>query len=131
MNENGTVSFELTQEQKMIQELARDFARNEIAPVAEHYDKSHEYPWPVVKKAQEIGLTAMSVPEEYGGLGLSLFEEVLVGEELSWGCSGISTAIAVNGLALAPRGGDARNGDRDFACRSRLPGRIRHGTHRL
>jgi acyl-CoA dehydrogenase len=56
----------------------------------------------VVKKAQEIGLTAMSVPEEYGGLGLSLFEEVLVGEELSWGCSGISTAIAVNGLAIAP-----------------------------
>ncbi|MGD2078498.1 MAG: acyl-CoA dehydrogenase family protein, partial [Chloroflexota bacterium] len=102
MNSNGAVSFKLTQEQQMIQDLARDFARNEIAPVAEHYDKTHEYPWPVVKKAQEIGLTAMSVPEEYGGLGLSLFEEVLVGEELSWGCSGISTAIAVNSLGIAP-----------------------------
>jgi acyl-CoA dehydrogenase len=102
MNSNGSVNFKLTQEQQMIQQLARDFARNEIAPVAEHYDKSHEYPWPVVKKAQEIGLTAMSVPEEYGGLGLSLFEEALVGEELSWGCSGISTAIAVNSLAIAP-----------------------------
>jgi acyl-CoA dehydrogenase len=44
----------------------------------------------------------MSVPEEYGGLSLSLFEEVLVGEELAWGCSGISTAIAVNSLAIAP-----------------------------
>ena len=102
MNGNGAVSFKLTPEQKMIQDLAREFARNEIAPVAEHYDKSHEYPWPVVKKAQELGLTAMSVPEEYGGLGLSLFEEVLVGEELSWGCSGISTAIAVNSLGIAP-----------------------------
>ncbi len=102
MSSNGAVSFKLTEEQQMIQDLAREFARKEIAPVAEHYDKSHEYPWPVVKKAQEIGLTAMSVPEEYGGLGLSLFEEVLVGEELSWGCSGISTAIAVNGLAIAP-----------------------------
>jgi len=102
MNDNGAVSFQLTSEQKMIQDLAREFARNEIAPVAEHYDKSHEYPWPVVKKAQELGLTAMSVPEEYGGLGLSLFEEVLVGEELSWGCSGISTAIAVNSLGIAP-----------------------------
>ncbi len=102
MNGNGAVSFKLTQEQQMIQDLAREFARNEIAPVAEHYDKSHEYPWPVVRKAQEIGLTAMGVPEEYGGLGLSLFEEVLVSEELSWGCSGISTAIAVNGLAYAP-----------------------------
>ncbi|HSG18835.1 MAG TPA: acyl-CoA dehydrogenase family protein [Anaerolineae bacterium] len=102
MSSNGAVSFKLTEEQQMIQDLAREFARKEIAPVAEHYDKSHEYPWPVVKKAQEIGLTAMSVPEEYGGLGLSLLEEVLVGEELSWGCSGISTAIAVNGLAIAP-----------------------------
>jgi acyl-CoA dehydrogenase len=102
MNPNGSVSFSLTEEQKMIQQLARDFARNEIAPVAEHYDKSHEFAWPVVKKAQEMGLTAMTVPEKYGGLGLSLFEEILVSEELAWGCSGISTSIAVNGLAYLP-----------------------------
>ena len=102
MSISGSVAFELTEEQKMIQQLARDFARNEIAPVAEHYDKSHEYPWSVVKKAQELGLTAIPVPEEFGGLGLSLFEEVLVAEELAWGCSGISTAISVNGLAIAP-----------------------------
>ncbi|MGW8317781.1 MAG: acyl-CoA dehydrogenase family protein [Candidatus Promineifilaceae bacterium] len=102
MNQNGAVNFSLTEEQKMIQQLARDFARNEIAPVAEHYDKTHEYPWPVVKKAQELGLTAMPVPEEYGGLGLSLFEEVVVTEELAWGCSGMSTAIGVNGLAILP-----------------------------
>ncbi len=102
MNHNGGVSFMLTEEQKMIQQLARDFSRNEIAPVAEHYDKVHEYPSPVVKKAQELGLTAMSVPEEYGGLGLSHFEDVLVSEELAWGCSGISTSIGVNGLAILP-----------------------------
>ena len=99
---NGTVNFALNDEQKEIQLLAREFAKNEIAPVAEHYDKTHEYPWPVVKKAQEMGLTVMNVPEKYGGLGLSLFEEVLVGEELAWGCSGMSTAIAVNGLAVLP-----------------------------
>ena len=46
------ISFKLTDEQKMIQKLARDFAQNEIAPVAEHYDKTHEYPWPVIKKAR-------------------------------------------------------------------------------
>lgn len=102
MSQNGSVSFGLTDEQQMIQQLARDFAHNEIAPVAEHYDQCHEYPWPVVKKAQELGLTTMPVPEEYGGLGLSLFEEVLVSEQLAWGCSGISTAIGVNGLAIAP-----------------------------
>ena len=102
MSNNETVSFALTDEQKEIQLLAREFARNEIAPVAEHYDKTHEYAWPVIKKAQEMGLTAMNVPEKYGGLGLSLFEEVLVGEELAWGCSGMSTAVAVNGLAMLP-----------------------------
>jgi acyl-CoA dehydrogenase len=102
MTSNGTVNFALTDEQKMIQQLAREFAQREIAPVAEHYDRTHEYPWPVIKKAQELGFTALNVPEEYGGMGLSLFEEMLVGEELSWGCSGISTAIAVNGLAILP-----------------------------
>ena len=102
MSANGTVNFSLTDEQRDIQLLARNFAQNEIAPVAEHYDKTHEYPWPVIKKAQQMGMTAMNVPEKYGGLGLSLFEEILVGEELAWGCSGMSTAIAVNGLALLP-----------------------------
>ena len=96
------INFALTEEQKMIQQLAREFAQKEIAPVAEHYDQTHEYPWPVIKKAQELGFTALNVPEKYGGMGLSLFEEILVGEELSWGCSGMSTAIAVNGLAILP-----------------------------
>ncbi len=99
---NNGVSFQLTPEQREIQMLAREFARNEIAPAAEHYDKTHEYPWPIVKKAQEMGLTTMNIPEKYNGLGLTMFEECLVSEELSWGCSGISTAIAVNGLGMLP-----------------------------
>jgi acyl-CoA dehydrogenase len=102
MSNNGAVSFHLTEEQQMIQKLARDFAQNEIAPVAEHYDKTHEYPWPVIKKAQELGLTTMNIPEEYGGLDLTMFDECLVAEELAWGCSGISTALSVNGLGLLP-----------------------------
>jgi acyl-CoA dehydrogenase len=96
------VSFGLTEEQREIQLLARNFAKNEIAPQAEHYDKTHEYPWPVIKKAQELGLTTMSIPEEYGGLGLSLLEECIVTEELAYGCSGMSTAMGVNGLAILP-----------------------------
>lgn len=102
MSVNGGISFALTAEQREIQLLARDFAKNEIIPVAEHYDKTHEYPWPVIKKAQEMGLTTMSIPEEYGGLGLSLLEECIVTEELAYGCSGISTAMGVNGLAILP-----------------------------
>ena len=102
MSVNGGISFGLTEEQREIQLLAREFAKNEMAPVAEHYDKTHDYPWPVIKKAQEMGLTTMSIPEEYGGLGLSLLEECLVTEELAWGCSGMSTAMGVNGLAILP-----------------------------
>ena len=97
-----TTSFALTDEQKEIQLLAREFARKEIAPAAEHYDKTHEYPWPVIKKAQELGLTFMNLPEKYGGMGFSLLEEVLVGEELAWGCSGMNAAISINGLAILP-----------------------------
>ena len=98
----ATVNFGLSDEHKEIRQLARDFARKEIAPVAEHYDKSHKYPWPVVKKAQEMGFTTMSIPEKFGGLGLTMFEECLVSEELAWGCSGISTALGVNGLGMLP-----------------------------
>ncbi len=96
------IGFALSDEQNMLQQLARDFARNEIAPVAEHYDKTHEYPWPIIKKAQQLGLTASNIPEDFGGLGLSLVDEVVVQEELAWGCSGISTALAINGLAILP-----------------------------
>lgn len=96
------MSFAMTEEQTMIRDLAREFARNEIAPVAEHYDRTHEYPWPVIRKAQALGLTTLNVPEAYGGMGLSLLEEVIVAEELAWGCSGMSTAMGVNGLAILP-----------------------------
>lgn len=93
---------ELTDEQNMLRDMARDFARKEIAPKAEHYDRANEFPWEVYKKAAEMGLTTLNVPEEYGGGGASVFEEALVNEELAWGCSGMSTAITINNLATLP-----------------------------
>lgn len=102
MSTDETYSFRLNDEQKMIQQLARDFTNNEIIPVAEHYDQTHEYPWPVIRKAQELGLTTLNVPEQYGGLGLSLLEECVVAMELARGCTGMSTAMGVNGLAILP-----------------------------
>jgi len=96
------VGFELTEEQKMMQQMAHEFAVNEIVPVAAHYDQTHEFPWPVVEKAQALGLTTMNIPEAYGGMGLSLLEEVIVSEELAWGCSGINLTITINNLAALP-----------------------------
>jgi acyl-CoA dehydrogenase len=98
---NG-VSFTLTEEQKLLQQMAREFARNEIIPVAKDYDKSHEFPWPVIRKAQELGLTVMTIPKAYGGSGLSMLDECIVTEELAYGCSGMSTSITLNGLAVLP-----------------------------
>jgi acyl-CoA dehydrogenase len=97
-----SIDFALTDEQKMMQQLARDFARNEIAPVAEHYDRTGEFPIPVIEQARAAGLINTNIPMEYGGGGASLIEECLICEEIGWGCTGIGTAILINNLAATP-----------------------------
>ena len=94
--------FNLTEEQQAFRRLAHEFAVHEIIPVAEHYDRTAEYPFPVIEKAHEVGLTNLNVPAEYGGPGVGLFEEVLIGEELSWGCAGISGVLGINTIATLP-----------------------------
>src|SRR5690349_15430240 len=96
------ISFALTDEQRMLQGLARAFARDEIAPVAEQYDRTAEFPMAVINKARQAGLVNVNIPMEYGGGGASLIEECLVDEELAWGCSGISTTMTINNLAAIP-----------------------------
>src|SRR5918996_4444680 len=96
------VSFALTDEQKALRELSREFAANEIRPKAAEYDEHSTHPADVIAKAHEVGLMNLHVPEEYGGLGLSAFDGMLVGEELSWGCAGMGTAICANGLGAGP-----------------------------
>jgi acyl-CoA dehydrogenase len=96
------ISFELTDEQKALRELAHEFAEKEIRPRAAEYDEHSTHPADVVAKAHELGLINVHVPEAYGGLGLSCFDGMLVGEELCWGCSGIGTTLAANGLGAGP-----------------------------
>ncbi len=98
----GGISFALTDEQKSLRELARDFAQREIRPKEREYDESSTHPADLIARAHEIGLMNVHVPEEYGGAGLSAFEGMLIGEELCWGCSGIGTAIVANGLGHGP-----------------------------
>lgn len=88
------ISFQLSAEQAQMQQVARQFATAEIRPVAAHYDESEETPWPVLKKAAQMGLTTYRYPEAYGGGGIeSLLTACLITEELSWGCSGIANVI--------------------------------------
>src|SRR5436189_2782089 len=98
----GGISFALSDEQKGLRELAREFASNEIRPKAAEYDESSTHPADVIAKAHELGLMNVHVPEEYGGLGLGTFDGVLIGEELAWGCAGMAVSIVANGLGAAP-----------------------------
>uniref|UniRef100_A0A8C6TPL0 Medium-chain specific acyl-CoA dehydrogenase, mitochondrial n=1 Tax=Neogobius melanostomus TaxID=47308 RepID=A0A8C6TPL0_9GOBI len=93
---------QLSEQQKEFQLLARKFAREEIVPAAAMYDRTGEYPFPVIKKAWELGLVNGHIPEEYGGMGLSIFDTCLITEELAFGCTGIQTAIEANSLGQMP-----------------------------
>jgi len=98
----GGVSFALTEDQKMLQKMARDFAQKEIMPASEEHDHLAKFPMDIFKKAWEFGITNMNVPEEYGGPGATVFEECLVSEELAYACSGISTSVTTNHLGALP-----------------------------
>lgn len=94
--------FGLTEEQSAFRRLAHEFAQNEIVPMAEHYDRTAEFPWPIVAKAYDLGLMNPGIPTEYGGPGLKLFDELLIDEELSWGCAGIAASLTINSVAALP-----------------------------
>ncbi len=96
------VNFELTDDQRMLQELARDFANEEIKPNASHWDKESIYPKEAIDKANELGLLTLKIPEKYGGGGMGSFEEVLVLEELGFGDPGFATAAGSSMLASYP-----------------------------
>ena len=94
--------FQLTEEQEMLVRMARDFAADNIIPVAAEFDAKAIFPEDIFHKARELGIVNMLIPEAYGGVGASCFEEALVSEELGYGCTGISSSLGVNSLAMLP-----------------------------
>jgi len=96
------IDFSLTEEQKALQEMAREFAEKEMKPKAAKYDKGEEFPEDVMKKAFEVGFITGGVPLEYGGGGLNHLDMVIITEELAYGCAGMYTSIMANSLALTP-----------------------------
>jgi acyl-CoA dehydrogenase len=96
------IDFQLSEEQMALQKMAREFAQKEMKPVAAKYDRGEEFPWDVIKKAFEVGFLSSSIPEEYGGGGLSTLDTVIISEELAAGCAGMFTSIMANSLALTP-----------------------------
>ncbi|MCZ7663622.1 MAG: acyl-CoA dehydrogenase family protein [Thermoleophilia bacterium] len=97
------MEFGLTEEQRDIQTMTRDFARERIAPRAREWDREHVVPMDLLAELGELGLLGVCVPEEYGGAGADYLSFILVIEELSRADAGVGVAVAVNtSLATLP-----------------------------
>ncbi len=90
------MDFALTEEQQMIQDAAREFAQNEIAPIAAEFDRSGEFPAETIRQAGELGFMGIETPEEYGGSGLDTICYVLMMMEISAADAAHGTIVSVN-----------------------------------
>ena len=90
------MDFSLTEDQQMIRDAAREFAQNEIAPVAAEFDRSGEFPSETIKAAAELGFMGIEIPEEYGGSGLDPISYALVMAEISAADAAHGTIVSVN-----------------------------------
>ena len=86
--------IEFTEEQKMLRDMVRDFAENEVLPIAAEIDKEERFPAETIEKIAKLGLLGIPIPEEFGGAGLDTISTVIVVEELAKVCA--STAITVD-----------------------------------
>src|SRR5918911_3480620 len=94
------MDFELSREQREIQALAREFARDEIEPHAAEWDREHHFPRDLYAELAELGLMGVCIPEEYGGAGADFLSYVLVLEELSRADAGVGVTLSVHTSAV-------------------------------
>jgi len=90
------MNFELDSNQKLIQEMVRDFAVKELEPAAVEIDKTQEFPWSNLKKMAALGLLGMIIPEEFGGGGMDFLSLAIAIEEISRVCASTGVIVAVN-----------------------------------
>ena len=90
------MDFALTEEQKMIQEMCRRFAENEIKPVAAQLDETKKHPAQLCQKMGELGLMGIAIPEEYGGAAMDYISYVLAVSEISKACASTGVIMSVN-----------------------------------
>ncbi len=90
------MEFELTEEQRMIRDSARDFAAREIAPKAAELDKTARWPTEILQQMSELGLLGVAIPEPYGGAGMDTLSYALAMEEVSAACASCGVIMSVN-----------------------------------
>ncbi len=96
------MDYFLTEDQTSLRDLVRQIAEEQVKPVRAKYDLEGKFPWDVVKVFAEAGLFSVVVPEEYGGMGMGVFELAIMTEELSRVCGGIALSVAASALGTFP-----------------------------
>lgn len=94
-----TDQFQLTDDQRAIQDMARKFTADAITPFAAEWDEKAHFPRDVIKQAAELGFAAIYVSEESGGIGLGRLEAALIMEAMSYGCPATSAFISIHNMA--------------------------------
>lgn len=106
------MDFRLTDEQRMLRRTIRDLVEKEIKPRAHEWDRDRQLPWDNIRRLAEIGVTGLTIPEEYGGAGQTLLEGVFAIEEIARGCPNTALAlisgIGVVSLAILQYGTEAQ-----------------------
>ncbi len=90
------MDFEFSEEQKMIQQMTRDFAENEVKPKAAELDKTERHPAEIIQKMAELNLMGIAIPDVYGGGGADAVSYVVALEEISRGCASVGVIMSVN-----------------------------------
>ena len=96
------MDFILSNEQRLIQKMMREFTENEVKPVAAELDLKHEYPAENVEKLFKLGVMAMTVPKEYGGAGVDQVSAAICTEELAKACASTADIVAGHTLCTVP-----------------------------
>ncbi|MGZ4351952.1 MAG: acyl-CoA dehydrogenase family protein [Gaiellaceae bacterium] len=96
------ISFQLTDEQRELQQLAREFAARELRPIAAEWDEREDFPPELLGKAARLGLTSFGIPAEHGGGGVGAVTAALIGEELAWGCAALAATITATMFPVRP-----------------------------
>lgn len=96
------IDYLLTDEQKDLVAMYQEFARKEIAPISKEYDRKGEFPMQLYKKIAETGLTTLTLPEKYGGAGLSHLTSAIITEEIARADAGFAVSVGAGTLAALP-----------------------------
>ena len=111
-NKDNMADFLLSEDEKEVRDLARQYSDKDVAPIAKEYDAKHEFPRKQIEKLGELGLLGTRVPEEYGGIGLGVLSAVVVLEELARNYGGLAISVQSH---IEPQSGSDAGGTRTHA----------------